>query len=503
MRQLESGFPIGPGSALDYESTIESARRLIADARSVVSSRRLKPAQPPAISFEPRPRETPAKLPPGTVEPRLGPAGQAAQRLLAGQISCKELLQESLSAVFADDCNAFAELMVDQCQAEAQAMDEELAQGKPRGILHGVPVTIKDVLDVAGVPTRAGSDAYYEVPHVDAPVVARLREAGANIIGKTSAHEFALGLTGLQSRNPHDPGRIPGGSSSGSAIAVARGMGLASIGTDTRGSIRVPAALCGVVGLKPTFGRVPGGGLVQLSWLMDHIGPITASVSDAALLLDVLAGTKVFQACGADVRRLRVGVSPDSCLNGDVRVVIAFTDAVRRLTQLTGSMVELSRPSTLDFTNANAAGLIASRAEAASYHRRMGLDLTKYWPATRALLEASEAITAVDYLDAQRLRAVIGEQVMKVFDEVDVIAMPTVLIPAPLVEDAAEAAQFLGRNTSIWNFLGFPALSIPCGTTPEGLPVGLQLIAPPNEEATLIALGTAFELESAPSAPQS
>ncbi len=156
-------------------------------------------------------------------------------------------------------------------------------------------------------------------------------------------------------------------------------------------------------------------------------------------------------------------------------------------------MVEVSRPSTLDFNNATAAGLVASRAEAASYHRRMGLDLSKYWPETRALLEASESITAVDYLDAQRLRAVLGEQMLRAFDEVDVIVMPTVLVPAPVVEDGALLAQLLARNTSIWSFLGFPALSVPCGRTPDGLPVGLQMVAPPFEEASLIALGVAFE----------
>jgi aspartyl-tRNA(Asn)/glutamyl-tRNA(Gln) amidotransferase subunit A len=464
----------------------------------VVSSRRVKPAQQPVLSFALQPRAQRVTLGPPLTDRCLGPAGTAFQRLESGEISCKELLEESLVRVFGDDCNAFAELMVEQCQAEARVMDEELAQGRIRGVLHGLPITIKDVLDVAGVPTRAGSDAYYEVPEVDAPAVSRLRAAGANIIGKTTAHEFALGLVTPQSRNPHDSGRVPGGSSGGSAIAVARGMGLASLGTDTRGSIRVPAALCGVVGLKPTFGLVPGGGVFQLSWYMDHIGPLTASVSDAALITDVLAGTALFAACGADVSGLRVGVSPDSCLDADARVVVLFTEAVRSLSQVAGSLVEVTRPSTLDFNNATAAALVASRSEAASYHRRLGLDLTKYWPETRALLEAADSITAVDYLDAQRLRGVITEQMLKVFEEVDVIVMPTVLIPAPRVEDATEMTQQLGRNTTIWSFIGFPAMSVPCGTTPDGLPVGLQMVAPPYEEASLMALGAAFESEDKP-----
>jgi aspartyl-tRNA(Asn)/glutamyl-tRNA(Gln) amidotransferase subunit A len=465
----------------------------------VVSSRRVKPAQEPVLSFALQPRAHPVTLETTSTKRCLGPVGTAFEKLESGEISCKELLGESLVRVFSDDCNAFAELMVEQCQAEARAMDEELAQGHIRGVLHGIPITIKDVLDVAGVPTRAGSEAYYEVPEVDAPAVARLRAAGANIIGKTTAHEFALGLVTPQSRNPFDSSRVPGGSSGGSAIAVARGMGLASLGTDTRGSIRVPAALCGVVGLKPTFGLVPGGGVFQLSWFMDHIGPLTASVSDAALITDVLAGTKLFAACGADLSGLRVGVSPDSCLDADGRVVVRFTEAVRSLSQVAGSLVEVARPSTLDFNNATAAALVASRSEAASYHRRLGLDLTKYWPETRALLEAADSITAVDYLDAQRLRGVITEQILKMFEEVDVIVMPTVLIPAPLVEDATELSQQLGRNTTIWSFIGFPAMSVPCGTTPDGLPVGLQMVAPPYEEASLVALGAAFESEDKPS----
>lgn len=408
-------------------------------------------------------------------------------------MSCKELLEESLTAAAQDDCNAFSELTADSARSQALALDEELANGHVRGPLHGIPMSIKDVLDVAGVPTRAGSEAYLEIPEEDAPSVARLRAKGAVFIGKTVPHEFALGLITPQSKNPHDRSRVPGGSSGGSAIAVAKGMGLASLGTDTRGSIRVPAALCGVAGLKPTFGTVPGGGLVQLAWSMDHVGPITASVADAALMMDVLSGAALAGACGAAVAGLRVGVPADGCRDADGGVLARFTDAVRRLSQLTGAVGEVARPTTLDLSNANAAALVIGRAEPTSYHRRLGLDRSKYWPQTRAMIEAGEEISAVDYLDAQRLRALVAEQMLRVFDEVDVLVMPTSLISAPKASGALEHSVTLSRNVTIWSLIGFPAISIPCGKTPAGLPVGLQLVAPPHEEASLIALGSAFE----------
>lgn len=468
------------------------AQQLMRDALSVVVSRRIKPTQVPALTLAPRPRQKPrsfgraAGCPPGSI-------AAAASRLREGEMSCKELLEESLSAAERDKCNAFSEITAGAARARALALDEDLANGRNRGLLHGIPISIKDVLDVSGVPTRAGSDAYREVPEADAPSVARLREAGAVFIGKTVPHEFALGFITPQSRNPHHRLRVPGGSSGGSAIAVAKGMGLASLGTDTRGSIRIPAALCGVVGLKPTFGLVPAGGVVQLAWSMDHIGPLTTSVADAALMVDILAGTSLAGVCGSSVSGLRVGVVKDGCQGADSAVVKCFDAATRVVGRLTGALAEVARPSTLDFNNAGAAALVVSRAEAASYHRRLGLDRAKYWPSTREIVEAGEQVSALDYLDAQRLRASVTEQMYRVFDEVDVLVMPTSLIPAPEVSGADEHSTVLARNVTIWGLIGFPAISIPCGVTPDGLPVGLQMIAPPFEEASLIALGAAFE----------
>src|SRR5207245_121173 len=228
----------------------------------------------------------------------------------------------------------------------AAVADAELAVGRRRGRRHGIPVTVKDVIHVAGAPTRAGSAVFEALPGEDADAVARLRAAGAIVLAKTTTHEFALGVTTPQSRNPHDPTRIPGGSSGGSAIAVATGMGLGSLATDTRASIRCPAALCGVVGLKPTFGAVPARGIVPLSWTMDHLGPLAVTVADAAILLDALTGRGgLTSRAGAGIAGLRIGV-PEATfagagfeLEGEVRA------ALRAAEGLGCTVADAARPS--------------------------------------------------------------------------------------------------------------------------------------------------------------
>ncbi|HEX2179632.1 MAG TPA: amidase [Actinomycetota bacterium] len=471
------------------------ATRAMRDAVSLVRSRRLKAPQFPALEFRPQPRASgPARLSPAK-EPAQGPIGKAGQRLRAGETSCKELLEESLAAIERDNqrLNAFAEVTEDMARDRALALDEELATGRLRGPMHGIPISVKDVIDVAGVPTRAGSAAYHDVPAGDAPPVGLLKDAGAVLLGKATTHEFALGAVTPQSRNPHNPARIPGGSSGGSAIAVATGMGLGSLGTDTRGSARIPAALSGVVGFKPTYGSVPAGGIVQVSWSMDHLAPIASSVPDAALILDVLASSGTAGYAGSDVWGLRLGTPPDACTDADYGILASFTSALQLLGQLAGRVVEVSRPATLDFSNAASAALVVSRCEAAAYHRRLGLDRSKFWPEVRNQLDAAEEVTAVDYLDAQRLRAVLAEAMVRVFEQIDVLVLPTSLVPAPALEEAGDYLALISRNAIPWSFIGFPAISVPCGKTAAGLPVGLQMVAPPFEEASLVALGSAFE----------
>ncbi len=468
------------------------ATRAMRAAVEAVAAARPGPGRPPAFGFVPARRREPATLRPGR-----GPSGaiaRAGARLAAGEARCTDLVEEALAAIGARNAelNAFVEVLTDGARAQARALDAELRAGRRRGPLHGIPISAKDVIHVTGVPTRAGSEAYETVPEEDATAVRLLRDAGCVILGKTTTHEFALGVTTPQSRNPHDAARIPGGSSGGSAVAVATGMGLASLGTDTRASIRIPPALSGVVGFKPTFGAVPADGLVQLSWTLDHVAPIARSVDDASLLLDVLCGVPLSISCGADTSSLRVGVPAAGSAGADGEILDAFQDALSRL-RAVAAVREVARPSGRDFADANAAGLIVSRCEAAAYHRALGLDRAHYWRETRDQLDEADGVLAVDYLDAQRLRAQLAEEMGRVFRDVDALVMPTSLVAAPLVEEADDYLTVLSRNALLWSFIGFPAVSVPCGRTRAGLPVGLQIVAAPGEEHVLVALGSAFE----------
>ena len=336
---------------------------------------------------------------------------------------------------------------------------------------------------------------YEQVPRVDAEAVARLRAAGAVIIAKVSTHEFALGVTTPQSRNPHDPARIPGGSSGGSAIAVSTGMGLGSLATDTRASIRVPAAFCGVVGLKPTYGSVPTGGVVPNSWTMDHVGPLARTVADAATILDVLmlGWSRVSAWVGSPVDGLRIGVPAAAFAGIEPGVDAGVRAALAAAERLGCAVTEARRPTAADLDDANAAGMIVSRCEAATFHRGLGADRSRYWQEVVDQLEAAGTIPAIDYLDAQRLRADLTEGLLAAFEHHDVLAMPTVPIAAPPVEDFARYLLVLSRNATLWSLTGFPAISVPCGTA-GGLPFGVQLVAPPCREDLLIALGSALEV---------
>lgn len=475
-----------PGSTSSHAAAV-------ARALSLVRSRRMRAEQVPAIDFYPAGRLRPARLRP-IREQAQGWISRAGDMLRSGKISSVELLEDALRSIEEQDADLHAFVCLnEQARKQALALDNELANEQPRGPLHGIPISMKDIVDVAGLPTRAGSEAYLVHPSADAEVVQLLSDAGAVVIGKTTPHEFALGMITPQSRNPHDPLRSPGGSSGGSAIAVAQKMGLASVGTDTRGSIRIPAAFCGVVGLKPTFGRVSLQGVVPLSWSMDHVGPLARTVADAVVMLDAMAGSDFAEFSGAEVARVRVGAPEAGCDGADPEVEARFADAVGAIARLTGGVHEAERPSTLDFSNAFAASLIVSRCEAAAYHRRLGLDRSKYWQQTLDQLDAADEVPVIDYLDAQRLRAVLGEAMLRAFEDFDVLVMPTTLIPAPRVEEAAGLTWEVARNVIPWSFIGFPALTVPCGSTSTGLPVGIQFVTPPFEEGALAAIGTAFE----------
>jgi aspartyl-tRNA(Asn)/glutamyl-tRNA(Gln) amidotransferase subunit A len=269
-------------------------------------------------------------------------------------------------------------------------------------------------------------------------------------------------------------------------------MGLASLGTDTRASIRVPAALTGAVGLKPTYGTVSTRGMVPLSWTMDTTAVLAGTAEDAALTLDVLRPElpAIAPAAGSRVSHLRVGL-PAAAWEGAEPYVAAAVDAhVRTLAEQVAAVVDITRPGAADFGGANAMGLLVSRCEAATFHRARGLDRSLYWPEVRDQLDAADGVLATDYIDAQRYRAVLREEMLAVLGEHHVLAMPTAPVTAPPVERADEYLTILSRNAILWSFVGFPAISVPCPV--DGLPVGLQLVAAPGGEALLIALATAL-----------
>ena len=427
--------------------------------------------------------------------PDLGPLHAAAHALRDGTTTAVDLLDDALAVVAARDpeLNAVVELMAGTARAEAEACDRDLADGRARGVLHGIPVTVKDVIDVAGVPTRAGSDAYFDVPVTDAAGVALLRGAGATVLAKVATHEFALGVTNPQSSNPHDPSRIPGGSSGGSAIAVSTGMGLASLGTDTRASIRVPAALSGIVGFKPTYGRVPTGGVVTLSWTMDHVAPMATTVGDAALVMEVLLGHGgLVDACGADVTGLTIGVAEAGFADADDAVADRIHAAITGLARAGSRVVDTSHPSARDLARANAAGMIISRCEATTFHSDLGLDRSLYWDEVAEQLDAADEVPATEYLNAQRIRTRLVTDLGAAFEHVDLLAMPTSPVVAPPRDEFAGFLMLLARNAIPWSLVGFPAISVPAGTV-GGLPVGLQLVAPPHREDLLVAVARTAE----------
>ncbi len=479
------------------------ARDAFREATALLAAQRLtSPVTRPAVDYvgglSTADTQPPGSWSVGPDDADLGPLHAAAVAIGSGALSAREAVEAALLAVDKRNAElgAIVEVADAKALAEADRLDAELAEGLVRGPLHGIPITVKDVIDVAGLPTRAGSAAYRRVPTRDASSVSRLRAAGAVVIGKAATHEFALGVTSPRTRNPIDPTRLAGGSSGGSAAALGSGMGLGSLGTDTRASIRVPAALSGMVGFKPTYGTVATDGVVTLSWTMDHVAPMAVTVADAALLLEVLApGCGGSQAIlDAGVRGLRVGLPPAAFADTGPGVADAVEHAVGALGALGAIAVDVERPDALDLEMAGAIGLIVSRCEAASAHRSLVLDRSLYWQEVAEQLDEAEQVAAVDYLDAQRARAELRDRMRRVFDQVDVLAMPTATVTAPPVDDFARYLVVLARNAIPWSLVGFPAVSLPCGLV-GGLPVGLQLVAAPGRDDLLVA--TAFAVEQA------
>jgi aspartyl-tRNA(Asn)/glutamyl-tRNA(Gln) amidotransferase subunit A len=442
---------------------------------------------------------------------------EVATRLRRRELSPVELTTVALARIdrVEPGLHAFVTVMAGEARAAARAAEQEIGAGRYRGPLHGVPIGVKDLCETAGVPTTAGSSFLARwIPDRDAAVVRRLREAGAVIIGKLNLHEFAFGATGINphagtARNPWDPDRVTGGSSSGSGAAVAAGTCFAALGSDTGGSIRIPASLCGVVGIKPTHGRVSLRGVVPLAPSLDTVGPMARSVRDAALLLQAIAGHDPEDPWSVDVpvgdysahldagvAGIRVGVPSEYAFDGcEPEVAAAAARAVAVLESLGARRVEVKGDALGLWWIANMDVLLA---EAADFHRqRYEVHATGFGEDVRGILAAALALPASQRASAARLRDALrrGEAEERLFVAADVLLMPATPVVAPRVADVAPADPLasLTHNTAPFNLAGLPALSIPCGVTTTGLPIGLQIVGRHWDEATLLRVAAAYE----------
>ncbi len=423
---------------------------------------------------------------------------QAAAKLRARGTSAVELAQESLRRIRQHQpvLNAFITITEDLALEQARRADEELSRGVDRGPLHGIPYALKDLFKTRGIRTTAGSKIFADyIPDRDCEVYRRLTEAGAVLMGKTGLHELAFGITNDNPhfgavRNPRDPARIPGGSSGGSGAAVAADLVFFALGTDTGGSIRIPASYCGCVGLKPTFDLVSRDGVLPLSSSMDHVGPLTRSVRDAALVMKAIADLNpadLNPAKTAAISGRRIGV-PRNFFTERLAPAIgaAFEQALKRAEELGASLIPITVP---DPAAINTVARIIQLSEASAsmlpyFDRRsdFGADLL-------SLLDQGRLISATDYVNAQRLRALYQRRWSKLWEQIDVIFTPTTPIQAPLIgqttvvdEDVRLAST---RFVRPFNALGLPAISIPLGS--DRLPAGLQVIGKPLSEPELLA----------------
>ncbi len=419
---------------------------------------------------------------------------QALTQLSAGTLTSEVLVTQCLARIAELDAslNAFITVRHEDALREARVLDAERAAGRLRGPLHGIPIAIKDNIDTAGIRTTAASAVFAErVPEADAEVVQRLKQAGAIILGKTNLQEFGLGSTSVDShfgpvRNLWDETRYAGGSSGGSACAVAAGMAPAALGTDTGGSIRTPAAYCGVVGFKPTYGLVPLKGIIPAKLSLDHCGPLTRTVADALLLFDVLAGTHTKL---TSVHQLRVGVPrPYYFENVDDAVAACVEPALQRIGQLTAGLRDVALP---------AVDRISLAGETFAYHREhWERDPHAYTPhASRAILNDSKASLG-GYIRSRWLLDELRAEIDQAFDGFDVVVLPTRRHLPETIHEYLERDRLdvvLPENTGPFNIYGIPAISVPCGWTANGLPVGLTIAGPRHHEAKVLSLAHAFE----------
>lgn len=430
---------------------------------------------------------------------------KASARLSSGEISSVELVREHLElARSIAATNAFITLREERAIEEARKSDEARHRGEHLGPLHGIPITAKDIVWSEGDRTTSGSRLRSDfVAPRNAPCLARLRRAGAILLGKTNLHEFAYGVSNVNphfgaARNPWDRDRISGGSSGGSAVALAFGVGYGSIGTDTGGSVRIPSALCGTVGLKPTYGAVPRDDVTPLSWSLDHIGPMSRDVSDAAILFELMSETSVGLMDEPSLKGLKLGLHESYFFEGIAgEVERCVRGAVAKLSSLGMETVDARIP---EIELQAACRNTIAFAEASSYHHEDILERPELYGAdTRELLRLGLLVSATDYLAATRARREIVRAFRRAFRGFDVLATPMTVAAAPKIGDTAldngeELRVGLLRMASPFNTTGFPAISVPCGVTDDGRPIGLQLASAPGTEALLLRVARAFEL---------
>jgi aspartyl-tRNA(Asn)/glutamyl-tRNA(Gln) amidotransferase subunit A len=442
-----------------------------------------------------------------------------SRELLARRLSPAEVVRALLGRIEADETNSFVTVTAERALERASQAEREILAGRYRGPLHGVPVALKDIIYTRGVSTTMGSALYSgHVPDHSATVARKLEEAGSVLIGKTNTHEFAYGPTGDRSyfgptRNPHDTRRITGGSSGGSGAAVAANLCYGALGSDTGGSIRIPAALCGTVGMKPTFGRVSKSGVFPLSWSLDHVGPITRTVEDNALMLNVLAGHDPEDLYSVDrpaedfARDLRRGLRgagiglPTSFyfdhVDGEVKARVR--EAVEVFRSLGAKMREVEIPNLVDTLHAQR--LILGAEAYAVHEERLESEAETFGEEVSERLMDGERPKAYRYAKARRRGVLATDEFDHALQGVDVLLTPTLPIVATEIgqrevnigdyEESVRSA--LTRYTGPTDLTGHPSLSIPCGTSASWLPVGLQLIGRHFDEATLYRFGHAYE----------
>ena len=448
-------------------------------------------------------------------------AGDLSKLVQSKEISPIEIIEAHLTRIDATEpvLNSFITLLADQARKSARQAEKDIQAGRYKGPLHGIPVALKDLYNTGGVRTTSGSKIFDTfIPTEDCTVAAKFHQAGAILLGKLNMHQFAYGPTGENPdyghmHNPWNPDMVTGGSSGGSGSAAAAGQCTITTGSDTGGSIRIPAALCGIVGLKPTYGLVSRYGLSALSWSLDHPGPMTRTVEDTAITMNVIAGhdpkdvasAKVdipdyTSALTGDVKGLRIGIVKEyfeAPLDPQVRK--AVMDAISLLESMGAEIKEVSYPM---FNQSQAISSTVLMSEATAYHRDLlENDGHQLYEPIRQRLEAGLFISAAEYLRAQQARSIFDQQGRRLLDEVDLLAGPTEPVTAPAIlaskvmagEQEVGVVGALTQYTRPYNINGFPAISVPCGFSDDGMPIGLQLAGRPFDELTVLRAAHAYE----------